>query len=96
MSLSSTVAGSSAPKARSVRRGLRDEEGPSTFSALREPDEAAGAEAPPEAPPLQELAHDDASHPLSPKAHSIPSLSDDLAAAWRCSSGGGSTAPAPG
>jgi error-prone DNA polymerase len=58
-------------------RGLRDE-GPSLFSAVRETDEAAGAEALPAVPPLQEVVHDYASHQLSLKAHPISFLRDEL------------------
>jgi error-prone DNA polymerase len=58
-------------------RGLCDQ-GPSLFAALREDDEAAGAEALPDVPPLQEVVHDYASHQLSLKAHPMSFLRAEL------------------
>ncbi len=58
-------------------RALRDE-GPSLFSALRETDEAAGAEALPTVPPLQHVVHDYASHQLSLEGHPIGFLRSEL------------------
>jgi len=58
-------------------RALRDD-GPSLFSALREDDEASGAEALPAVPPLQAVVHDYASHQLSLKGHPISFLRAEL------------------